>query len=934
MNDIKDDEFEHYDIKNFYYLVIFSVIFIVLYIFYLSLIIIYIIRNFHTKKICIYWIDYCILTFSGIIFIIFFLFNLINKKGSNEINRENDLKKLSTSFFSNSIIYSLTFMCTRIIGSLFFDGITALQLSLKMNQIAKIVETDFLAVSEKFKNIKINNILKIKNIYIYYIIFGLIDLIYIILCILAYRDLNIKRFDGPFNLYYYFAYLLRYYHLLALILLLIGIIIMNKMKKLLLDKEYYNPNRIAQKVYDAHLNQVVYFTDIISFKLVSDLIMSIPPLFFLSLEKFNTLTLIFSEIVIFLYIFLGGNQNLILDKDNKAGIIDRRIQYWFCFKKLDFHFGEKDHRVFFDEFKFNYSKEEKDVFKDLNLTIIKNIENNLLDTDESKDYGRAESYDSILGLDDSNQNIDVNSNINNNSIDFKTISEFYLIQKLMMLYFKLNQKIYESAMDNIDEGFFSFKKFDRKSKRISINFQNKDNFLSNIDRVSRLSIKDIEKIKSSIKLSQNDIFTSIEEKELLEELKKKLKIKNGQYTYKIESLFSSELFELFPFYQMKINSIIKSLNPTRNIKVFDKFVKRNNGIQTNFSISNVDNNITIKNNKVDLNSGKNIIDIGKKEAKKELEKNLYYTYDLYLMYEIYDKEDFVNFKDLENIISEYNSYLISVVKNMNYTFLPLILGIFNLEIYNSNKIIILYRNPLYFSNFNHFNHWINFYITEEPEKIRVSSLFNDVIDVNEIEIRNSLLLNESDYEEVKKILEKDYSFLKKVENIFPIIHLFIGDENSEDMEDNEEGEENKKIKKNKNQYNENSILGELSMNKDIGLVDVLEKNFSISNLNNPDEFNEINNIIDENSLFDKEYYYMSGKEIRTIKIYFTNLFRKDCELNKNEEYCNNKINSQSYCEYLQGQLIKYLRKNTLFNDNEENKENKELNDNGEEEENS
>ena len=78
---------------------------------------------------------------------------------------------------------------------------------------------------------------------------------------------------------------------------------------------------------------------------------------------------------------------------------------------------------------------------------------------------------------------------------------------------------------------------------------------------------------------------------------------------------------------------------------------------------------------------------------------------------------------------------------------------------------------------------------------------------------------------------------------------------------------------------------------------------------------------------------MSGKEIRTIKIYFTNLFRKDCELNKNEEYSNNKINSQSYCEYLQGQLIKYLRKNTLFNDNEENKENKELNDNGEEEEN-
>ena len=52
--------------------------------------------------------------------------------------------------------------------------------------------------------------------------------------------------------------------------------------------------------------------------------------------------------------------------------------------------------------------------------------------------------------------------------------------------------------------------------------------------------------------------------------------------------------------------------------------------------------------------------------------------------------------------------LIETIKNINYTVILLILGVFNIEICGENKIIILYRNPLYFSNFNLFNHWIIF----------------------------------------------------------------------------------------------------------------------------------------------------------------------------------------------------------------------------------
>ena len=379
---------------------------------------------------------------------------------------------------------------------------------------------------------------------------------------------------------------------------------------------------------------------------------------------------------------------------------------------------------------------------------------------------------------------------------------------------------------------------------------------------------------------------------------------------------------------MKINNIIKSLNPTMNIKIFNKFVKRNNNILRSFTITNRKKFLSIKSVKSiksnisnDKNDENDDIFTNKQENKKEIEKNLYYTYDLYLMYEIYDKKDFVSLEQLNKIISEYNKYLLSAVKNMNYTFLPLILGIFSLEIYDSNKIIIVYRNPLYFSNSSHFNHWINFYITEEPEKIRVSSLFNDVIDVNEIEIRRYLELNEIDYDEVKKILENDYSFLKKIKNIYPIIHLFIGDENNDDEvgQNDEGGEPKNSTKKNQNVYMENSILGDLSVNNDIGIFDVLNRNLSISNVRNDDEYNEIKNIINENSLFDKEYYNMSGNIIRTIKIYFTNLFRRDCDLNQGSGNFLFKINSESYCDYLQGQLIRYLTRKSLFNDEEKKK---------------
>ena len=339
---------------------------------------------------------------------------------------------------------------------------------------------------------------------------------------------------------------------------------------------------------------------------------------------------------------------------------------------------------------------------------------------------------------------------------------------------------------------------------------------------------------------------------------------------------------------MNINSIIDSLESSRNIKNFKKFANKNlknNKIKEAINRFSVKSNYNYKENNIknEINEiNEEIID-----EKQKINYNLYYTNDLYLMYEIFEVDEFFKYDEIKKILLEYNKYLISTIKNMNYSFLPLILGIFNIEILNHRNIIILYRNPLYFSNFNNFNQWISFYLTESSEKIKVSNLFNDIIDINEIEINNTLKLNENDYDEIKLILKNDFSFLKKIKNIFPIIYMFVGEESN-----------NENIKKKKNV--DNSPSSDSMKNKN--LIDILDRNLSMSSIDNS------NIIVNNNgdSLFEKEYYYMDGNSMRTIKIYFANFFRDKSNLSKQQ--------IDNYYENMIDKITKYLSKNSLFNE--------------------
>ena len=861
-------------------LLVCSSVFITIYAIYLIPILVYIFKNILSKKLCVYWIDYSFLIASGIIFIITFIIKLA-KETVEEKMQNIPYKELIT----NNVYYimsktSLNFMCLTIISSLFFDSIIACKLSYKMNKIKKINDTDYISLSEKLKKINIVNILTFKfgfkfNFYFFSIPFIIICTILVILC--YFRIFSIGFQSGIKNW-------LRTFHLFILLLLISSIAIMNINKKVLLGKNYYSRNRIAQKIYNVYFNQIIYFTDIISFKLVSDLIMNIPVLLFLSHFKFNIISLLISEFAIFIYIFLGGCEYLIIDKNSKAAKLNKALEYLFCMKYLDFHFGEKDHSFVIDRFKFNYTKEEQKIIDNLNLTIINNIENNLADFEDKEDI------DEKINLNESTDNI---FDEKETKLEFKTIQEFYLVQKLMMSYFNENKKVYELNTDNNNDDSainlsFSLKK---KKKNKNMNAQDKNNYLSNIAELSRKSILDSKKIKPYLKLSNYNMFYSLREKELYEEIKSTFNIKNEKHEFIIENIFASKLFELFPFYQMNINLIINSLEPSKNIKNFNKFANRNKKKimkepKDRFSVrSTYGQNSNIKREENEIESIS--------------EDNLYYTNDLYLIYEIYNEDEF-NWEKLNNIISEYNNYLLSVIKNINYTFLPIILGIFHIEIFNCKKIIILYRNPLYFTNYVNLNRWINFFLTEESEKIKLSTIFNDIIDINEDEIKNSLQIGEVDYDEIVKILENDFNFIKKIKNIYPLIHIFLGEESN--TNDN-----SKKKIKNKNQFMENSLFVD-SLSSSQNILDVIDKDISYS-------YDNI--VINEDSLFEKVYYYMIGNNIKSIKFYFTNFFRNNCKLNQI------KTNS-NYCKFMQNKIFNYLTKNSLFTEekNEKSKDEK------------
>ena len=880
---------EHEDRLSYIFILLFSLFFIVIYIVYMTLVIKYIIVKFSKKRLSIYWLQYIITCIIAVLLIFIYLFYLMQTKGERInlfLDNGNPFLLISTTIFLIANIYS-------IINNLIFDSIASILLSINLYKINNISSNDLQELCIKIKNIKLN-IFNSKQHIFYWLIFGVIDIALIIFFEIEY--MNYENFDPDkfLQLKNIIFYLLKMSHLICFSIFFICLLIMNFLKYKFFSKKYFNTDKFAMKVYEINSCEIIYKSDIISFKLILDLLINAIIFVFLICDICNGFFMILSEIVLFLYILILGALYFKMDKNNDIGKINKNIKYWFCLKKIHFSFGLSDHKTIINENTYKYSKEEKEILKQLKLE-----EYDLILDEKIGDENKNRIDDSKLEINEEKENKKDNSKSkqSNKILNFETNSELYVLYKLLMLYFEKNEAIYLNVQNKIlDEGtpfkqFFVDQQNVSKYKKVKSRqtfggadaLFKKDKFISNIDRVSRISKLNSTSIIPSMKFKENKIFFSLEEKELKEEFKKKFNFPEKETTFKIESLSSNTFFELFPFYQISVQDIKRALNPSDNKKIYNIIRKRNSENLKKISL-NKDNIESIS------------------------ENNLFYTYNSLLMMEIYEPEEFLSFEDLQKFTISYGAYLLETIKNINFTFIPLILGVFSIEICGENKVVILYRNPLYFSNFNKFNHWISFFITEGPEKPK-PSILSEVLDVNEIEIKNSLKMNEADYEEIINNLKNDFKFFRDF-SVYPIINLFIGDKsNAADFGNN-------------NDANESSMGGDISLQQNnlSGLLNNLELDVNNINTNinlKKDEEEDLYGT-ETNSLVEKEYYSMTGNDLHTIKIYFTHFFRLDCELNKqNNNIDNMNLASYNYCQFLEGQLQTYLTKTTLFElDNE------------------
>jgi len=907
------------DYDNTIYLttLIFSSLFFVLFLIYFIPIIIYLKQNYNTNKLNLFWINYVIINTLLILFLLLYILKLIiNKK-----EREENPYLLSNNFFPIIINICLVMLVYSVINNLIFDLISAFKATHKLKLLSQIKTKEANFLYRMLKEINLQNIFDEKAYSLYFIVINIVHVGLLVLYILAYIDTDIKRTFDLFSIQTFNNYLLKDYYYLVLVGLIAYMFLLRRNRNILTNCNYYNEDLFEQKLFNAYYNRAIYFVNILYYQFMIELIINMPIFLFITLKLFNVISFIILFVFVFLYIFLGGNLYLNIDENNNAMQCPNSVKKLFCFTSNKINLGHKTINEIFNDFIFRYDANEQAKLTDIEMNLYKknlivknkNPKDKMypLQTADDKIYNSSKK---LFNFDPNLINRNINLNVRNNSdfprqnvktvIDFTSLCDYYILYKLLYLFFNENHDIYDSQLRKMNDDSYAFKRvlsdsnpFRRKSSlginaSVSNNINygiNKQDFINSIERISRISIIDSKKLKTSIKASSDDIFISLEEKELFEEFKSKYG--NNQDTeYRIESMFSESFFEVAPFLQLKIDDILKALLPSYNKKLFNIFIKK----------------ISPYRNKI--------------------EQNLFMTHDSLLIIEVYEKKDFISSEQLKKFVYQYRSYLQNTVKNMNYTFLPLLLGVFNIQISGLNKIAIMYRNPLHFTLYNNFNNWITFYINESTEKLKASLILDDVIDLNEIEVRNALKINDADYDEVKKNFQQDLTFLKNINlNIYPVVRLFIGDENGaiKAMDSNNLGyNKNYKI----TNMNEPSILDE-STQKQQNISELLEmSDFGNLNLSKKISSDFMENEL--NSILEREYYSMSGNDTHTIKIYFTNVFRTGNELSrKKREFLNDAKEdiSLSYRKFIEDELFNYLTKASSFLEENDKKE-KENND--------
>ena len=923
-----------------------SLIFFIYYVFLQK----YIINKFISQKaniklFLIYWIDYNIIILSLVIISIFFtIISYLNISNiSNEIDE--DIKNILLIIFDS---YFPLFSSSNFI----VDIILAFHLLLKINKmkIYKNRNYDITKIDKLFQKI---NIMSHYSIIHHLIILFFTYVINIGIIFISEYIIDKKYKDILINLY----------QLILFISTIIFMLILSNRNKSLIGHQIFIKNNVVEKIYNNNKIKLVASNEYLLNKFISDLLLNIPyiiKLFYNSSSDLFKLCYFYSIMFTgFLYLFFFGAMLLSIDSTNYT-LLPCILKMLFFTKKFHFYFGDgkkiirkilkkDDTNIFNYNIYFNKSRlfnSREDFINKLNgiTGYSETTISSLFDISESfnddnfddKTFTHANTIEVI------SQNKIIDEKIKEiEKQKIKKESEygpcnFFIIFKLIYLYYNSNIAIYEKVKKNAEEnGFFTDNNYNSNLYKTSTQklygrFSN--NFNSSSGRkISIINIKekmdllnktesDDTQLKSYRVYNINEVMGNIQEYGMktlfLKYLSKNLeknednKKNNNQtidndnkfflppevlkdnsntistinniafysksnlnihstendidenalfYDFKIESLMNFVLLDLFPFYEIDIKDILNSLSINNNMNLFEIFFRKKND-DKNF--------------------------------------NSFYTYDSFLSLEIYDN-NFLSYAQLKSFMTNYKKYFLDKLSNFSYTYLPLILGIFNITYLSYNKIVIVYRNPLAFTPNVFFHYWLKFVICDDSEKIEKSTNNTDIVDINEVEVVNNIKLNNEDYSDIIKILGDDLNFLSKINfNLDFKLNLFILNNinKSNTIEDD--------IINNQDQKNKNNI------SQNINLMNIIRNTELFPGNNNsfsPYQFK--NKFFGSESISFLENLYMSDSTNNNyvFKIYFGEIFKKKNINNDNGVYTNTikNINSKNN--------INILKDNELIN---------------------
>lgn len=812
----------------------------------------------------------------------FYFINLCYYIFSRLLKRNVKLIVYWLDFFMNFLFFMIYFILKTIEPTYIQDAIHSFHFLLMINFVSnifnsmnifiKINKVDRMTIKNKASN-EVSNQLKAINIP------GIYDLSYhfyiyffsLIICV------------GLWLLFEKLLKILEYSNALqgcACLLQLILSVAVRICFKNSLSKAKFSENFKSEIFFGMTKKQLNIIIEHFFFKCTFDLILNFSTLlrFAICYNEFEELGFDFLSIII--YNILFGSLLLTIDKHNSVPI-PKYFNKIYCLKIFRFKFSNKK-----DDSKLYQSVDETIDFYSKDETPIEDSYLNYNSETSSYQIGEIEGQESIEALNgSSNINFECyqnqkshQSNEESKSNYFPVLREFeggkvlkekdylpcnfYILFKLLYLFFKKNEKVYlklEKTADNeflpLRKGSVSWKK-GNGSFYISNVAKNAEpiDIRENMQKISRISVSSRDEIKASAKFSLEQLMYTLNDKIIKDEFVKNVflndqsssKISNlediseikeikkvnpkQKLEFKIESLLKDDLFELYPFFQVNINDILFSLEIGSNKKLFKKFSERKS---------------------------------------KEPGMNNYYTKDSFLSFEIYDRES-IKFERLSSFIKNYKDYILEKIANFSYSFLPLILGVFNISYLNYDKIVIVYRNPLSFSTSVQFNCWINFCFSDDLEKITSSTKGNEIVDgrqIEEIEVKNNLKIIEDEYSEIAKILESDMEFFNSQGyelnfklNLFILNHISQNDSFDASISG-------------QNSLSTNMVTEEKLLNM------LRDSNMFNSETNSNSLLSRIRKIkkfygSDAVSLLEKLYVNNSDNDNYLLKIFFSELFRK------------------------------------------------------------